>query len=78
MLNGVFAALNPYRRRPDSGNTPGFVYQLHTGTNVTPDPMSKLVYRVHPIPPYSSRLYLRFWFINPRQGETLHPVHGGI
>ena len=46
----VLAALNPYRRRPDRGNTPGLVYQLHTGTNVTPDPMSKLVYRVHPIP----------------------------
>jgi len=45
----VLAALNPYRRRPDRGNTPGLVYQLH-GATTTPDPMSSLVYRVHPIP----------------------------
>ena len=44
----VLAALNPYRKRPDIGNIPGLVFQLH-GSN-TPDPMAHLVYRVHPIP----------------------------
>ena len=46
----ILAALNPYRRRPDRGSSPGLVYQLHNGQNATPDPMAKLVYRVHPIP----------------------------
>ncbi len=47
----VLAALNPYRLRQklDSSATPGLVFQLHSHTS-TPDPMSALVYRVHPIP----------------------------
>ena len=46
----VLAALNPYRKRPDRGNTPGLVFQLHGANTTTPDPMASLVYRVHPIP----------------------------
>jgi hypothetical protein len=44
----VLAAINPYRRRPASEQSPGLVFQL--GAQTTPDPMAQLVYRVHPVP----------------------------
>ena len=48
----ILAALNPYRKRNSKKNkaTPGLVYQLHSKSEVFSDPMSDLVYRVHPIP----------------------------
>ena len=50
----ILAALNPYRKRNSNNNknksTPGLVYQLHSKSEVFADPMSELVYRVHPIP----------------------------
>jgi hypothetical protein len=47
----IVAALNPYRLKPESmRNAGGLVFQLHTGGDVTPDPMADLVYKVHPVP----------------------------
>lgn len=46
----VLGALNPYRQRPERSHMPGLVFQLHGKAQSTPDPMSELVYRVHPIP----------------------------
>ena len=45
----VLAAINPYRRRPATEQSPGLVFQLGGG-QTTPDPMAQLVYRVHPVP----------------------------
>eukprot|EP01052_Picozoa_sp_SAG31_P009054 SAG31_NODE_468_length_15250_cov_5.304138_8_plen_91_part_00 len=46
----VLAALNPYRRRSKKqSDSPGLVFQI-SGRQNTLDPMSSLVYRVHPVP----------------------------
>ena len=43
----VLAALNPYRLRPASAGAVGLVFKQSESFD---DPMSRLVYRVHPIP----------------------------
>ena len=52
----ILAALNPYRTKPDTGEERAGLLFHHQNQTQTPnhqhhhDPMSKLVYRVHPIP----------------------------
>eukprot|EP00004_Rigifila_ramosa_P001109 TRINITY_DN1107_c0_g1_i3.p1 TRINITY_DN1107_c0_g1~~TRINITY_DN1107_c0_g1_i3.p1 ORF type:complete len:6204 (+),score=1430.96 TRINITY_DN1107_c0_g1_i3:1580-18613(+) len=46
----ILAALNPYRKKTKMENEgPGLVFQLKKSESI-PDPMSSLVYRVHPVP----------------------------
>jgi hypothetical protein len=48
----ILAALNPYRKWPQDrlAQMPGLVFELSAREASTTDPMSELVYRVHPIP----------------------------
>jgi hypothetical protein len=70
----VLAAVNPHRRRSVQDDSEGLVFNL--GAEQEVDPMSSLVYRVHPVPLTLEGFVFDFGALTPKQ-ENLY-IHGMV